>query len=47
MIYLLIFIGSWQNPDRIIFDSIQECEIAAERLKSVSDNIITACVSNV
>ena len=38
---LIIMIGSWVSPDRIEFDTLQECEIAAEKLNY--GKIITAC----
>jgi hypothetical protein len=38
---LIIVIGSWVSPDRIEFDTLQECEIAAEKLNY--GKIITAC----
>ena len=42
MTYLLIImIGTWVSPDRIEFDTLAECEIAAEKLNY--GKIITAC----
>ena len=38
---LIIMIGSWVNPDRIEFDTLEECEIAAEKL--TYGKIVTAC----
>jgi len=38
---LIIMIGSWVSPDRIEFDTLKECEIAAEKLNY--GKIITAC----
>jgi len=38
---LIIMIGSWISPDRIEFDTLQECEIAAEKLNY--GKIVTAC----
>ena len=38
---LVIMIGSWISPDRIEFDTLEECEIAAEKL--TYGKIITAC----
>jgi len=38
---LIIMIGSWVSPDRIEFDTLEECEIAAEKL--TYGKIITAC----
>tara|TARA_R110000796_G_scaffold4474_1_gene17389 strand:+ start:257 stop:445 length:189 start_codon:yes stop_codon:yes gene_type:complete len=38
---LVIMIGSWVSPDRIEFDTLAECEIAAEKL--TYGKIITAC----
>ena len=34
-------IGSWVSPDRIEFDTLKECEIAAEKL--TYGKIVTAC----
>ena len=34
-------IGSWISPDRIEFDTLKECEIAAEKLNY--GKIVTAC----
>ncbi len=38
---LVIMIGGWVSPDRIEFDTLEECEIAAEKL--TYGKIITAC----
>ena len=38
---LIIMIGSWVSPDRIEFDTLEECEIAAEKL--TYGKIVTAC----
>jgi hypothetical protein len=38
---LIIMIGSWINPDRIEFDTLKECEAAAEKLNY--GKIVTAC----
>lgn len=38
---LIIIIGNWVSPDRIEFDTLEECEIAAEKLKY--GKIVTAC----
>ena len=38
---LIIMIGSWISPDRIEFDTLEECEIAAEKL--TYGKIVTAC----
>jgi len=38
---LIIMIGSWVSPDRIEFETLEECEIAAEKLNY--GKIITAC----
>ena len=38
---LIIMIGSWVSPDRIEFDTLKECEIAAEKL--TYGKIVTAC----
>ena len=38
---LIIMIGSWISPDRIEFDTLEACEIAAEKL--TYGKIITAC----
>jgi len=38
---LVIMIGSWVSPDRIEFDTLEECEIAAEKLNY--GKIVTAC----
>ena len=38
---LIIVIGSWVSPDRIEFDTLKECEIAAEKL--TYGKIVTAC----
>jgi hypothetical protein len=38
---LIIMIGSWVSPDRIKFDTLQECEIAAEKL--TYGKIVTVC----
>ena len=43
MTYLLIImIGTWVSPDRIEFHTMQECEIAAEKLNY--GKIVTACI---
>ena len=34
-------IGSWVSPDRIEFDTLKECEVAAEKL--TYGKIVTAC----
>jgi hypothetical protein len=34
-------IGTWVSPDRIEFDTLKECEIAAEKL--TYGKIVTAC----
>ena len=42
MTYLLIImIGAWVSPDKIEFDTLAECEMAAEKL--THGKIITAC----
>ena len=38
---LIIVIGSWISPDRIEFDTLKECEAAAEKLNY--GKIVTAC----
>ena len=38
---LIIMIGTWVSPDRIEFDTLKECEIAAEKL--TYGKIVTAC----
>ena len=38
---LVIMIGSWVSPDRIEFDTLAECEVAAEKLNY--GKIVTAC----
>jgi hypothetical protein len=38
---LIVMIGSWISPDRIEFDTLEECEIAAEKL--TYGKIVTAC----
>jgi len=38
---LIIMIGSWVSPDRIEFETLQECEIAAEKLNY--GKIVTVC----
>ena len=38
---LIIMIGSWVNPDRIEFDTLEECETAAKKL--TYGQIVTAC----
>ncbi len=38
---LIIMIGSWVNPDRIEFDTLEECEAAAKKL--TYGQIVTAC----
>ena len=38
---LIIMIGSWVNPDRIEFDTLEECEVAAKKL--TYGQIVTAC----
>jgi len=38
---LIIVIGSWVSPDRIEFDTLEECEIAAEKLRY--GKIVTSC----
>ena len=38
---LIVMIGSWISPDRIEFDTLKECEIAAEKL--TYGKIVTAC----
>ena len=38
---LVIMIRGWVSPDRIEFDTLEECEIAAEKL--TYGKIITAC----
>ncbi len=40
---LIIMIGSWVSPDRIEFDTLEECEAAAEKL--TYGKIVTACES--
>jgi hypothetical protein len=41
MYILIIMIGTWVSPDRIEFDTLEECEIAAEKL--TYGKIVTAC----
>ena len=42
MTYLLvIMIGAWVSPDKIEFDTLAECEMAAKKL--TYGKIITAC----
>ena len=41
MYILIIMIGSWVSPDRIEFDTLKECEVAAEKL--TYGKIVTAC----
>jgi len=38
---LIIVIGTWVSPDRIEFDTLEECEIAAEKLRY--GKIVTSC----
>ncbi len=38
---LIIVIGSWVSPDRIEFDTLEECEVAAEKLRY--GKIVTSC----
>ena len=39
---LIIMIGTWVSPDRIEFNTLEECEIAAEKLNY--GKIVTACI---
>ena len=41
MYILIIMIGTWVSPDRIEFDTLKECEVAAEKL--TYGKIVTAC----
>ena len=41
MYILIIVIGSWVSPDRIEFDTLKECEVAAEKLRY--GKIVTSC----
>jgi hypothetical protein len=41
MYILIIIIGSWVSPDRIEFDTLKECEVAAEKLRY--GKIVTSC----
>ena len=38
---LIVMIGGWVSPDRIEFDTLEQCEIAAKKL--TYGKIITAC----
>lgn len=38
---LIIMIGSWVSPDRIEFDTLEQCELAANKLNY--GKIVTAC----
>jgi len=38
---LIIMIGTWVSPDRIEFNTLEECEIAAEKLRY--GKIVTSC----
>ena len=38
---LVIMIGGWVSPDRIEFETLEECEIAAKKL--TYGKIVTAC----
>ena len=40
-VILIIMIGSWVSPDRIEFDTLEQCEVAAEKLNY--GKIVTAC----
>jgi len=39
---LVIMIGGWVSPDRIEFDTLADCEVAAEKLNY--GKIVTACI---
>ncbi len=41
MYILIIMIGTWVSPDRIEFDTLKECEVAAEKLRY--GKIVTSC----
>ena len=41
MYILIVMIGTWVSPDRIEFDTLKECEVAAEKL--TYGKIVTAC----